>query len=148
MRALLQRVCEAKVTVDSSTVGKIGVGLLVFLGIHEKDGVTEAQRLARKVLQLRIFPDEDDKMNLSVLDIKGELLVISQFTLYGDTRRGNRPSYSSAARPDHAKALYETFVTICRETNLKIETGTFQANMKVYLVNNGPVTLLCEAESY
>lgn len=147
MRTLLQRVSEAKVTVDAQMVGEIGKGLVVFLAIHGEDGHAEAERLAQKVLHLRIFADEQEKMNLSVLDVHGEILIVSQFTLYAETRKGHRPSYSKAAPPEQARRLYDAFVEICRKAGLPVATGIFQAHMKVYLVNDGPVTLLCEAES-
>jgi D-tyrosyl-tRNA(Tyr) deacylase len=147
MRALLQRVSEAKVTVDGITIGQIGHGLLIFVAVHQTDDVAQAEKLASKALRLRIFPDEQAKMNLSVIDVAGELLIVSQFTLYGETAKGNRPSYSQAASPEKAVKLYEMFVTLCRQSGLKVATGQFQAHMKVHLVNDGPVTLLCEAES-
>ncbi len=147
MRALLQKVSEAKVVVDGETTGSISTGLLVLLAVHKQDTEVQAERLADKVLQLRIFPDERGKMNLSVADVKGEILIVSQFTLYGDTRKGTRPSYSDAAPPEQALRLYEKFVTLCHNTKLKVATGRFQASMQVHLVNDGPVTLLCEVES-
>jgi D-aminoacyl-tRNA deacylase len=147
MRALLQKVSEAKVVVDAETIGSINSGLLVLLAVHKRDTEAEAERLARKILRLRIFSDEQGKMNLSIIDVKGEILIVSQFTLYGETDKGSRPSYSQAAPPDQALRLYESFVNICHNTNLKVATGRFQASMQVHLVNNGPVTLLCEAES-
>lgn len=147
MRALLQRVSEAKVTVDGVTIGQIDRGLLVFVAVREKDSATQAEKLAAKILRLRIFPDEQGKMNLSVGDISGELLIVSQFTLYGETAKGNRPSYSQAAAPEKAIALYELLVSLCRQSGLKVATGQFRAHMKIHLVNDGPVTLLCEAES-
>lgn len=146
MRALIQRVREARVEVDGVAVGEIGQGLLVFLGIKDGDGEEQAEILARKVVKLRIFPDEEGKMNRSLLDVSGKLLVVSQFTLYGDTRKGHRPSYSEAARPDVAKRLYEKFVELCRTKGILVETGRFQAHMYVYLVNDGPVTLLCDSD--
>lgn len=147
MRALLQRVSEAKVTVDGIAIGQIGPGLLIFVAVHQADGAAQAEKLASKALRLRIFPDEQAKMNLSVTDVAGELLIVSQFTLYGETAKGNRPSYSQAAAPEKAAMLYEMFVDFCRQSGLKVATGQFQAHMKVHLVNDGPVTLLCEAES-
>lgn len=147
MRALVQRVREARVLVDGQIVGQIKTGVVVFLGVRQTDGAPEADWLARKVLQLRIFPDSNGKMNLSVEDIRGELLVVSQFTLYGETRRGNRPSFTEAAAPDRAKELYEYFLELCKRSSLKIETGRFRARMSVELSNDGPVTLLCETES-
>jgi D-aminoacyl-tRNA deacylase len=147
MRALVQRVSQASVTVESQVVGEIKAGLLIFLGIKQSDTRTEAEILCRKVTQLRIFTDKLGKMNLSLLDVAGELLIVSQFTLYGDTRKGNRPSYSEAARPELARELYEYFVELCRSKGVVVSTGAFQAHMQVSLVNDGPVTLLCEAES-
>ncbi len=147
MRALVQRVSEASVTVDGVVVGQIQRGILVFLGIHEEDAEANADYLVNKVIQLRIFNDTDGKMNLSLLDIAGSLLVVSQFTLYGDTKKGNRPSYSKAARPELAVRMYDYFVRICREKGVNVSTGVFQADMQVRLTNDGPVTLLCCAES-
>jgi D-aminoacyl-tRNA deacylase len=145
MRALLQRVSRASVTAEGSLVGQIGAGLLVFLGVGANDTKQEAERLARKVVQLRLFPDEEGKMNLSLADICGELLIVSQFTLYGDARRGNRPSYSEAARPETARYLYEHFVAICRGKGFRVSTGIFQAHMQVELINDGPVTIMCDS---
>jgi D-aminoacyl-tRNA deacylase len=147
MRALLQRVSEARVVIDGETTGSVDTGLLVLLAVHKRDTKVQAERLASKILSLRIFPDDHGKMNLSVTDVKGEILIVSQFTLYGDTSKGTRPSYSQAAPPEQAIRLYEEFVTICHNTKLKEATGRFQASMQVHLVNNGPVTLLCEVES-
>lgn len=147
MRALVQRVRHAKVTVNSTVTGEIGCGIVVFLAITHTDTNAEAEQLARKLTQLRIFPDTEMKMNLSLLDIAGEMLVVSQFTLYGDTRKGNRPSYSEAARPEHAEPLYEFFLDACRRNAVKVQAGVFQAHMLVELVNDGPVTLLFEVKS-
>jgi len=147
VRALVQRVSEASVLVDGSVIGQIGKGLLVLLGIHQHDTDAQAEQLAKKVIQLRIFPDEKDKMNRSVKEISGGVLVVPQFTLYGDTRKGNRPSYSEAAPPDTARRLYEHFVSICLESGAIVETGVFQAHMSVRLVNDGPVTLMCYSKS-
>lgn len=147
MRALVQRVREAKVTVDDSVVGQIGPGLLVLVGISHGDTRKEAENLASKVVQLRIFPDIDRKMNLSLRDIDGELLSISQFTLYGDTQKGNRPSYTEAARPEVAKPLYEHFTDSCGSNGIRVQRGVFQAHMLVESIYDGPVTLLCEANS-
>jgi len=133
--------------VDGSVIGQIGKGLLVLLGIHQHDTDAQAEQLAKKVIQLRIFPDEKDKMNRSVKEISGGVLVVPQFTLYGDTRKGDRPSYSEAAPPDTARRLYEYFVSICRESGAIVETGVFQAHMSVRLVNDGPVTLMCYSKS-
>jgi D-aminoacyl-tRNA deacylase len=145
MRALLQRVSQAKVTAEGSLVGQIGPGLLVFLGIGKNDTKAEAEHLAQKVVQLRIFPDSQGKMNLSLVDISGDLLIVSQFTLFADTSRGNRPSYSEAAKPGEAEALYQYFVTVCRAKGFRVSTGIFQAQMQVELINEGPVTILCDS---
>jgi D-tyrosyl-tRNA(Tyr) deacylase len=147
MRALLQRVSEASVTIDGVTAGSIGRGLLVLVAVHRNDSKAQIERLARKILHLRIFPDISGKMNLSVQDVKGALLIVSQFTLYADTRKGHRPSFTDAAEPELAKRYYDHFVSFCRQAGLQVETGQFQAEMKVHLVNDGPVTLMCDAES-
>jgi D-tyrosyl-tRNA(Tyr) deacylase len=147
MRALVQRVSEASVIVEDVIAGQIGRGLLIFLGIHQNDSEANALYLASKVIQLRIFPDSEGKMNLSLQDVAGEILVVSQFTLYGDTRKGNRPSYSQAARPEVAVRLYECFVRMCREKGMRVATGIFQADMQVRLINDGPVTLICYSEN-
>jgi D-aminoacyl-tRNA deacylase len=143
MRALVQLVSQARASVNGEIVGKIGRGFCVFLGIKQEDTVANAEKLAAKVLNLRIFPDDADRLNLSLIDVSGELLVVSQFTLYGDTRRGNRPSYSEAARPEKAQELYNFFISSCRERCRHVATGVFQAHMEVSLVNDGPVTLMC-----
>jgi D-aminoacyl-tRNA deacylase len=145
--ALVQRVQNARVTANGAVTGQIGTGILVFLGITHTDTKAEAEQLAKKVTRLRIFPDSESKMNLSLIDICGELLAVSQFTLYGDARKGNRPSYSEAARPEVAQPLYEHFLVSCRNNGIKVQTGIFQAHMMVELINDGPVTLLCEAKS-
>ena len=146
MRAVIQRVRRCRVTVESRTTGEIGPGLLVLLGVGESDTEAAADYLAKKVLSLRIFEDDTEKMNLSVQDKKGGVLVISQFTLYGDTRRGKRPSFDAAARPKEARLLYEYFVEKIRATGLRRETGEFQAMMEVELVNSGPVTILLDSD--
>ncbi|HEY6989946.1 MAG TPA: D-aminoacyl-tRNA deacylase [Bryobacteraceae bacterium] len=146
MRALVQRVSEASVLVDSSTVGQIQKGLLIFLGIRQDDTEAQVEQLATKIGQLRIFPDADGKMNLSLRDISGEMLIVSQFTLYADTRKGNRPSYLDAAKPEKALALYECFVEKCRSRGFPVATGVFQAHMEVRLINDGPVTIWCDTE--
>jgi D-tyrosyl-tRNA(Tyr) deacylase len=146
MRAVVQRVARAIVSVDGDVTGSIGRGLLVLLGVSVRDGEDAARYLAEKTLNLRIFDDVDGKMNLSLLDIGGEMLVVSQFTLYGDSRRGRRPSYIEAAAPDEANRLYEFFVAECRRGGTKVETGRFQAMMDVELVNEGPVTILIDSE--
>jgi D-aminoacyl-tRNA deacylase len=147
MRALVQRVSEASVAVQGLVTGHIGGGLLVLLGIRSDDTPARGELLARKVVQLRIFPDEEDKMNRSLLDISGEMLVVPQFTLYGETDKGNRPSYSRAARPEMAEPLYEYFLKVCRDRGVSVSTGIFQAHMQVRLINDGPVTLMCYSES-
>jgi D-tyrosyl-tRNA(Tyr) deacylase len=145
MRAVIQRVSEAKVSVGGTTVGEIGPGLLVFLGVGNRDTETQASQLARKILNLRIFPGNDGRINRSVLDTGGSLLIVSQFTLYGDTRKGNRPSYSDAAPLETAKPLYDFFVETCRGLGINVQAGIFQAHMQVSLTNDGPVTLLFDS---
>ncbi len=147
MRALLQRVSQARVEVDGAAVGQIAEGLLIFLGIARHDRERDAEYLLKKIVTLRIFPDEQGKMNRSVEDTGGGLLIVSQFTLYGDCRKGRRPSFDRAASPEDANILYEFFVSRARETKLVVQTGVFQAAMNVSLVNSGPVTLLCESEN-
>jgi D-aminoacyl-tRNA deacylase len=146
MRAVVQRVSEASVLVDGSVAGQIARGLLIFLGIKHDDTEAKAQRLASKISQLRIFPDSEGKMNLTLWDISGEMLIVSQFTLYGDTRQGNRPSYAEAAKPGRALELYQCFTESCRSRGFPVATGVFQAHMEVRLVNDGPVTILCDSE--
>jgi len=144
MRALLQRVTRASVVVEGSVVGEIGAGLLILLGVAKPDTVADAEYLADKILNLRIFSDAEGKMNRSLLDIQGSLLVVSQFTLYGDCRKGRRPGFDAAAPAEQARALYESFVEIARRSGLRVETGVFQAHMEVALINDGPVTLMLE----
>jgi D-tyrosyl-tRNA(Tyr) deacylase len=144
MRALLQRVTEARVTVDQTITGEIGPGLLVLLGVSKLDTESDAEFVAQKTLNLRIFEDQEGKMNRSLLDTGGSLLVVSQFTLYGDCRKGRRPSFDDAAPAEQARALYEHFVAIARRST-KVETGIFQAHMSVSLINDGPVTLIVES---
>jgi D-aminoacyl-tRNA deacylase len=146
MRAVVQRVSRSRVLVEGKTVGEIGPGLLVLLAVGKADDEAAADYLAEKVLGLRIFEDDQEKMNLSVQDKRGEVLVVSQFTLYGDVRRGKRPSFDAAARPAEAKRLYEYFVDQIRAAGLRCETGVFQAMMDVELVNLGPVTILLDSE--
>lgn len=143
MRALVQRVSEASVTVDEEVVGEIGAGLCVFVGVRNGDTTALAEKLADKVFHLRIFPDAAGKMNRSLAETGGSMLVVSQFTLYGETRSGNRPSYSQAATPEVAVFLYNVFVERCKQLCPRVATGKFQAHMAVRLVNDGPVTLLC-----
>jgi len=145
MRAVIQRVSRAKVTVENKTVGEIGAGILILLGVGCEDTETDALYILDKTLNLRIFEDADGKMNLSLLDTKGALLVVSQFTLYGDARRGRRPSFSNAAAPEKAKSLYEFFVSKARKQIEAVETGQFQAMMDVELINDGPVTIMLDS---
>jgi D-tyrosyl-tRNA(Tyr) deacylase len=145
MRAVVQRVSRAQVTVGGIISGKIGPGLLVLLGVSRSDSEDEAQYLADKIAGLRIFQDEDGKMNLSVAEMGGDVLVVSQFTLYGDVRRGKRPSFDAAAPPEQARQLYEYFVERVRAAGLPCQTGRFQEMMKVELVNDGPVTILLDS---
>ncbi len=146
MRAVVQRVGRASVKVDGKIVGEIGAGLLVLLGVAQDDSEADADYLADKITGLRIFEDENAKMNLSVLDTRGAVLAVSQFTLFGDVRRGKRPSFDEAARPEQAKRLYEYFVERVRASGRRCETGTFQAMMKVELSNEGPVTVLLDSK--
>jgi D-tyrosyl-tRNA(Tyr) deacylase len=145
MRAVLQRVKEASVRVEGATVGRIGRGLLVLLGVGVGDTEADAEYLSEKTLNLRIFADEAGQMNRSVLDAHGGILVVSQFTLYGDARRGRRPGYTDAAPPEEANRLYDHFVARLRPSGLAVETGVFRALMEVALVNEGPVTLLLDS---
>jgi len=144
MRAVLQRVCQAEVTVDGDRVAAIGAGLLIFLGVGVGDSETDAFWLADKVAGLRIFADADGKMNLDVADIAGAVLVVSQFTLYGDCRHGRRPGFAAAAPPAMAKELYAAFIARLRQKGLTVAEGVFQAEMRVSLVNDGPVTMLLD----
>lgn len=146
MRAVVQRVSRCRVVVDGSAVGEIGTGLLVLLGVARTDDESAADYLVEKVLGLRIFGDEQEKMNRSVLDHGGEVLIVSQFTLFGDVRRGKRPSFDAAARPEEAQRIYEYFVSRVRAAGVRCETGTFHATMDVELVNHGPVTILLDSE--
>jgi D-aminoacyl-tRNA deacylase len=146
MRIVLQRVSQAKVTVNGNIIGKIVAGMLILLGISKTDTEKEVKFMVEKVLNLRIFDDEQGKMNLSLLDISGELLVVSQFTLYGDARKGRRPSYIDAASPENANKLYELFVNEARKQVERVETGKFQAMMNVELINDGPVTILLDSD--
>ena len=148
MRAVVQRVKRAKVTVDGKITGEIGKGLLVLLGVSVRDSDKDAIYLAEKTLNLRIFEDAENKMNLSLLDVNGGLLVVSQFTLYGDATRGRRPSFIDAAPPERANHLYEIYVAEARKQFAHVGTGRFQAMMDVELVNDGPVTILLDSEKH
>ena len=145
MRAVVQRVSSSKVTVDGEVTGEINKGLLVLLGVTHEDTSKDVDYIIDKVLNLRIFEDENEKMNLSLKDVGGELLVVSQFTLYGDCRKGRRPSFSSAARPEVATKLYEEFIEKARKEGIATKTGQFGAHMMVDLTNDGPVTILLES---
>ncbi len=145
MRAVIQRVLEAGVKIEGEETARIGRGLLVLLGVGKEDNGEDARYLAEKTVHLRIFSDHSDKMNLSVLDIKGEILVVSQFTLYGDCRKGRRPSYVSAAPPATADALYQSYVKETLKYTPQVSTGRFQETMQVLLINDGPVTLLLDS---
>jgi D-tyrosyl-tRNA(Tyr) deacylase len=146
MRALIQRVKHAQVTVDGQVVGRIGGGILTLLGVGKADTAAEAERIASKILKLRIFEDEQGKMNRSLIDIGGEHLIVSQFTLFADTAKGNRPSFVDAAPPALAKELYGKVLELCRLQGIRTEGGTFQAHMEVSLLNDGPVTLMIDTD--
>lgn len=146
MRAVVQLVSEASVKISGKTTGKIGTGLVVLLGVKQKDTEKDIKYLADKISNLRIFPDEEGLMNRSVLDVGGEILVVSQFTLFGDCRKGRRPSYSKAASPDIAQKFYQLFIAELEKRNLSVATGKFQAKMKVSLTNDGPITILIDSE--
>ena len=146
MKVVIQRVKNAEVKVDNKVVGKIGKGFLVLLGITHKDGKEQADYLAKKLCKLRVFTDENDKMNLALKDVNGELLIVSQFTLYADCTQGNRPSFIEAARPEQANELYEYFCQECEKNEIKVEKGIFGADMKVSLLNDGPVTIVIEKD--
>ena len=146
MRLVIQRVKEAKVTVSGSTTGAIRAGLLVLIGISREDTREEADYMLDKLLGLRIFPDDNGKMNRNIGEAGGALLLVSQFTLYGDCRKGRRPSFDRAAPPQHAQALYEYLVESARQGSVAVETGIFQASMEVHLINDGPVTILLDSD--
>ncbi|HEV7734131.1 MAG TPA: D-aminoacyl-tRNA deacylase [Candidatus Binatia bacterium] len=147
MRAVVQRVREARVDVDGETVGAIGRGLCVLLGVTPADSAAEADRLSRKIIGLRVFDDDAGQMNRGLDDVGGALLVVSQFTLYGECRKGRRPSFAAAAPAEQARALYERFVATARAERVPVETGRFQAHMAVSLVNDGPVTFVLDTEA-
>jgi len=148
MRAIVQRVKSASVTVEQQIVGKISVGLLILLGIEDSDGMEDVEWLCAKIARLRIFDDDDGVMNKSIIDVDGEMLVVSQFTLFASTKKGNRPSYIRASKPDFAVPMYEQFVAVLEsETGKKVETGQFGAMMDVELINDGPVTIIIDTKS-
>lgn len=144
MKALIQRVKRASVSIEGKLCSSISSGLLVFLGVEKDDEKVNAEKLAQKVINLRVFEDENDKMNLSLKDVKGEMLVVSQFTLCGDCKKGTRPSFDKAASPQKAVDLYEYFIKCLKEDNIPVQTGKFRAMMDVELINDGPVTLWVE----
>ena len=146
MRAVVQRVKSSDVAVDGTITGSIGLGLTVLLGVEEADNSADASYMAEKITGLRIFEDEEGKMNRSVLDVGGEILAISQFTLFGDCRKGKRPSFIRAARPEQADALYREFINECKKTGIQVEEGVFRAEMLVNIVNDGPVTIMIDSK--
>ena len=145
MRAVIQRVSRASVTVDQQVVGQIGRGFLVLLGVSESDSQEDVNWIAAKIIGLRVFEDDGGQMNLALADVGGAILVVSQFTLYGDCRKGRRPSFVAAARPEKARALYQSVVAELKGQGVRVETGTFQAHMDVDLLNDGPVTMLLDS---
>ena len=147
MRAVIQRVSQAKVVVDDNTVGQINRGFMILLGVHEEDTQTDVDYLVAKISKLRVFEDDQQKMNRSIMDVGGEILSISQFTLFADTKKGNRPSFVQAAKPDTAIPLYEAFNEGLRQVGIPVETGIFGADMKCHLVNDGPVTIIIDSQN-
>ncbi|MBA3028992.1 MAG: D-tyrosyl-tRNA(Tyr) deacylase [Desulfobacteraceae bacterium] len=147
MRIVIQRVSQSSVSIARNTVSRIGPGLMILLGVGQDDATIDADYLADKIVNLRIFEDDGGKMNLSILDTGGEILVVSQFTLFGDCRKGRRPSFVAAAKPELANRLYEYFVSVLRSKGITVQTGVFQAMMEVFLVNDGPVTFILDSKS-
>lgn len=147
MRAVIQRVSQAKVVVDDKTVGQINRGFMILLGVHEEDTQDDVDYLVGKISKLRVFEDDQQKMNRSIIDVGGEILSISQFTLFADTKKGNRPSFVQAAKPDTAIPLYEAFNEGLRQAGIPVETGIFGADMKCHLVNDGPVTIIIDSQN-
>lgn len=145
MKIVIQRVSNANVVVDGKTVGEVKKGLVILLGVSDLDTEETVKNMVKKIINLRIFTDENDKMNLSIKDIKGEMLVISQFTLYADCKKGNRPSFTDAGKPEHANKLYEYFIEEVKKQDIKAEHGIFGAHMKLNLTNDGPVTIMLDA---
>jgi D-tyrosyl-tRNA(Tyr) deacylase len=146
MRAVVQRASMGRVIVENKEIGRIKQGFVVLLGICRDDSMEDTEYLAEKIINLRVFEDSEGKMNLSLKDVGGELLVVSQFTLYGDCRKGRRPSFTSAALPEKAEKLYNGFVNVCGQKGVRVQTGKFQAHMEVELINDGPVTLIIESK--
>lgn len=146
MRAVVQRISNGKVEVNEKVTGQIDRGLLVYLGVSSEDDEEDLKYMVEKIINLRIFEDSDEKMNLSLTDIKGKILVVSQFTLMGDCRKGRRPNFTEAARPEKAQELYEIFIKECKLKNIEVETGVFQAHMMVHSTNDGPVTVLIDSK--
>jgi D-tyrosyl-tRNA(Tyr) deacylase len=146
MRAVVQRISEGRVVVNGQISGAIDEGLLVFLGVTKRDTIEDAKYMAEKTVNLRIFEDENGKMNLSVIDIRGKILVVSQFTLFGDCRKGRRPSFTEAESPEMADELYRVFIDECKKMGIDVETGVFQTHMAVHLINDGPVTILIDSK--
>lgn len=147
MRAVIQKVSQAKVIVDNKTVGQINQGFMILLGVHEEDTQADVDYLVGKISKLRVFEDDQQKMNRSIMDVGGEILSISQFTLFADTKKGNRPSFVQAAKPDTAIPLYEAFNEGLRQVGIPVETGIFGADMKCHLVNDGPVTIIIDSQN-
>ncbi|MBU5590969.1 D-tyrosyl-tRNA(Tyr) deacylase [Clostridium sp. MSJ-4] len=146
MRAVIQRVLNSSVTVEGKVISSIGTGFNILLGISKEDTIEDAKYLRDKILNLRVFEDEEGKMNKSLMEVSGEILIVSQFTLYGDCRKGRRPNFMNALSGEEAEKLYEHFVSLCKECDLKVETGVFGADMKVSIENDGPVTLILESK--
>lgn len=146
MRVILQRVLQASVSIDQKIHGEISQGFMILVGITQEDDESTVAKIAKKCVELRVFEDEQGKMNKSLFDVQGEILSISQFTLYADCKKGRRPGFEKAAKPDHAKPLYEYFNACLRESGIKVETGVFGADMKVSLCNDGPVTILLDSQ--
>ncbi len=147
MRVILQRVKRSSVTIDNQVHGKIGQGFMLLVGVEDSDGPEEIKYLVHKISKLRVFEDENDKLNLDLATVGGEILSISQFTLYADTKKGNRPSFINAGKPDHAKKIYQQFNDSLRNEGIKVETGIFGADMAVELINDGPVTIIFDTDN-
>lgn len=146
MRAVVQRISQGKVVVEDQVTGAIDKGLLVFLGVTNEDNIQDVKYMAEKIVNLRIFEDDNEKMNLSVIDVEGKILAVSQFTLLGDCRKGRRPNFTEAARPEMADELYKSFIEECQKLGVNVETGVFQAHMMVHSINDGPVTMLIDSK--